>query len=333
MTERDSPDTSPKLRPLRIQRSNLPRIEFRKSQQRDLTFYAAAIFAAALSWLVRIAPDRLTDFVARRIGDLSYLISKQWRANVESNISHVIDQPERSARVRRTTRAIFQANAQNVVTLLRSPHQSADELLKNLTFPREGWWVVERAMERKMGVIVLTAHLGSFDTLGSAVSAKGYPITALTARTTNRFSFEFVSFLRKSHHLGLIEASSSGVREAIGLLRDGKVLCLLSDRDFFLNGQDVEFFGEPTTLPIGAARLARDTGATIVPIFTIRQGRRHAMLIEPSFTVEKTGDRDADVELGMKRVVSAMEKAISNAPDQWVMFQRVWPEGEPISTG
>jgi len=122
------------------------------------------------------------------------------------------------------------------------------------------------------------------------------------------------------------------VREAIAHLRQGKVLCLLSDRDFFLNGQDVEFFGEETTLPTGAARLARDTGATIVPIFTVRHQHGHALMIEPSFRVEKSADRDADVELGMKRVVGAMELAISNAPDQWVMFQRVWPEETSIAT-
>lgn len=332
MSEPDSDETAAASKSSRIQRSNLPRIEFRKSQRKDLTFYSAAFFAAALSWLARFTPDALEDFIAVRIGDLSYLKSRQWRANVESNVSHVIDQPEDSAIVHRTARSIFQTNALNVATLLRSPHQSRQELLSNLTLTHEGWDVLEEAMARGRGVIILTAHLGSFDTMGSAVAARGFPIAALTARTTSRFLFEFVSFLRQAHGVQLIETSSSGVREAIAYLRQGKILCLLSDRDFFLNGPEVEFFGEATTLPSGAARLARDTGATIVPIFTVRVKHGHALIIEPSFTIEKSADRDADVEEGMKRVVSALEDAISNAPDQWVMFQRVWPEETPIAT-
>lgn len=104
------------------------------------------------------------------------------------------------------------------------------------------------------------------------------------------------------------------------------MLCLLSDRDFFLNGRDIEFFGEQTTLPIGAVRMARETGASIVPVFTIRQGRKHALLIEPAFTVEKSDDRNGDIALGMERVVRTLERAITLAPEQWVMFQRVWPE-------
>jgi KDO2-lipid IV(A) lauroyltransferase len=332
MTDPQIDDIPPTPKSSRIQRSNLPRIEFRKSQRRDLTFYAAAFFAAVLSWLARFTPDALEDFIALRIGDASYLTSQKWRANVESNISHVLDQPEDSAIVHRTARSIFQTNALNVASLLRAPHQKKQQLLSNLTFPHKGWGVLEDAHARGQGVIILTAHLGSFDTMGSAVAARGFPIAALTARTTSRFMFEFVSFLRQAHGVQLIEASSSGVREAIAHLRQGNVLCLLSDRDFFLNGQHVVFFGEETTLPTGAARLARDTGATIVPIFTIRLENGHALIIEPSFTIEKTADRDADVELGMTMVMSALERAISNAPDQWVMFQQVWPDDETAAT-
>ncbi len=329
MTEPDKPIPLGK----RIERSHLPRIEFRKSQRRDAIFYLAAFSAASLSWVVRFVPDAVEDFVARRIGDLSYLFSRSWRASVDSNLSHVLDEAPGSARVRRTTRAIFQTNALNVATMLRGPHQSPQQLLKGIHVARGDWSIVEDAMAKGCGVIVLTAHLGSFDTMGSAISARGFPIAAITTKTTNRFTFEFISFLRSAHKLKLIEASSAGVREAIEWVRGGNVLCLLSDRDFFLNGEQVEFFGEQTTLPVGAVRIARDTGATIVPIFTIRHGRKYALLIEQPFVVERTSDRADDVRIGMQRVIAALEGAIEIAPEQWVMFQRVWPEGEltPLS--
>ena len=96
MSDNDEPSSSGKL----IERSHLPRIEFRKSQRRDATFYLAAFLAAALSWVVRFVPDAFEDWVALRLGDLSYLLSKSWRANVNSNISHVIDEQPGSARRR-----------------------------------------------------------------------------------------------------------------------------------------------------------------------------------------------------------------------------------------
>jgi KDO2-lipid IV(A) lauroyltransferase len=328
MTESDEPSSLGK----RIERSHLPRIEFRKSQRRDAVFYCAAFMAAALSWVVRFVPDAFEDWVALRLGDLSYLLSKSWRANVDSNVSHVLDDRPNSARVRRTTRSIFQTNALNVGTMLRSPHQTPQQLIDSVRLTHGDWSVLDDALAKGSGVIVLTGHLGSFDTMGSAISARGYPIAAITARTTNRFTFEFISFLRAAHRVKLIEASSGGVREAIEWVRAGHVLCLLSDRDFFVNGIEVEFFGEQTTLPVGAIRIARESGATVVPMFTLRQGRNHGLMIEQPFVVERTPDRSDDVKIGMQRVVAALEAAIEIAPEQWAMFQRVWPEDEPEAT-
>ncbi|MCA9859666.1 MAG: hypothetical protein KC438_08085 [Thermomicrobiales bacterium] len=330
MTDHQESRTEEVFRPL--ERSGLPRIEFRRSQRRDAVFYLAAFSAAILSWVVRFIPSGFVSFVARRIGDLSYLVSKQWRANVSSNISHVLDEPEDSARVQRTVRSIFQTNALNLVSLLRTPHQSLDELYEQTRLVHGDWGILDDAVAEGNGVVLLTAHLGPFDTMGITISAHGDRFVALTAKTTNRFVFEFMSFLRKAHRLELIEASSSGVREAIQVLRGGYVLCLLSDRDFFLNGRQVSFFGEETTLPIGAARLSRETGAAIVPMFTVRAGDTNLLMIEDAFHVERTSDRNADIAAGMVRVVDAIETAISIAPDQWVMFQRVWPEEAEIPT-
>ena len=111
----------------------------------------------------------------------------------------------------------------------------------------------------------------------------------------------------------------------------GNCAVIVSDRDFFQNGVDVEFFGVRTTLPPGAVRIARDTGATIVPIFGRRIPGGHEVTILEPFTVDKTSDLQRDVDAGMKGVVAAIETAIAAIPDQWVMFQSVWPSVPDVS--
>jgi phosphatidylinositol dimannoside acyltransferase len=138
-----------------------------------------------------------------------------------------------------------------------------------------------------------------------------------------------VTYLRKKRGPNIIEASPSGVRKVIQAIRRGECGVLASDRDFFLNGLPVEFFGKETTLPPGAIRLARDTGAPVVPLFSVHLGNRHGIVIEPSFTVERTKNLDQDLREGMVKLVAVLEKAIGASPDQWVMFQRVWPL-EPV---
>ena len=114
--------------------------------------------------------------------------------------------------------------------------------------------------------------------------------------------------------------------QALRLLQQGELLILLSDRDFFLTGRETTFFGERTTLPIGAVRLARDTGVPIVPYFAYRRNGRYALELGEALYVAKTDNREADLDVGLTRLASVLENAIAKDPGQWALFQRVWPD-------
>ena len=48
-------------------------------------------------------------------------------------------------------------------------------------------------------------------------------------------------------------------------LRQNRVVCLMAERDLTRSGVQVEFFGEPTRMPAGPAKLAIETGADLLP--------------------------------------------------------------------
>jgi lauroyl/myristoyl acyltransferase len=325
-----SPAASARVRVTLGKRSNLPRIEFRKSQRRDFTYFVAAFTASLLSWVVWLLPSAFSRWLALRIGDLGYHLSNKWRENVESNLSHVLDLPASAEQIRDIARKVFQTSMLNMVDLLNTPHQSGQDILDSLHITEGDWGIVDECLLHGNGAIIVTAHLGPFDFVANSLKLKGFPLTVLTARTTSRLIFDLVLFLRRSHDLPLIEASSSGVREVMKVLQEGQCIGLATDRDFFLSGRSVEFFGEETSLPGGAARLARETGACIIPMFTMRRRGSLELRIKEAFNVPKTADRSTDLENGMSRIVRALEETISQAPEQWVMFQRVWPDDESI---
>jgi Kdo2-lipid IVA lauroyltransferase/acyltransferase len=300
---------------------------FKIEERQEFRHRLAVMLAVALSWFARVQPDWLRNWLADRSGDLFYLTFKTYRENVKANLSQVLGLPEDDKRVRRTALRVFRASSRNFSDMLMVPHMTSAEIAADGIAVEGDWSIMDDALAAGKGLILLTGHLGSFDYVGQILGARGYRLTIMTTRTTARFIFDAVTYLRRSKGVSMVEASPSGVRKAMQALRRGECVVLASDRDFHLNGKPVTFFGERTTLPPGAVRIGRETGAPLVPMFGTRLRKGQGVRILPAFSIEKTKDIDADLELGLGKIVKLLEQAISATPDQWFMFQRVWPTG------
>lgn len=308
-----------------VRRSRLPRVEFRLEHAHPFKRLASIVITISVSWIVRLVPSRARRFAATRLGDVTYRRSHVYRENVTENLRQVLGPSVTEEDQQKLVVNIFRVNARNFNDLLLVPHLNPEEIVKRVKLVSGSWSTLDEGMSRGKGIVLVTGHLGPFDFVGQAVMHRGYPLTSVTSRTTNRFLFDGVTFLRRSHDMHIVEASPSGIKNVIQALRRGEVAVFPTDRDFFENGRPVTFFGRETTLPEGAVRIARDTGSLVVPIFGLRVGNGIGMMIGEGFIVEKTDDRNADVDKGLRQVIDALEKEIGSHPDQWVMFQRVWP--------
>jgi len=92
----------------------------------------------------------------------------------------------------------------------------------------------------------------------------------------------------------------------------------------------VQFFGRPTQLALGHIRLAMETGAMIVPVYTARLSRRRyqiELMAEPFQVVKQRGqDRRQLIKEAAERVLRGLEVVIRQHPEQWFMFHPLWPE-------
>ena len=328
-------DASPRVRP--APRPTDPLHSARKrslyvvEERREFRYRLAVMLAVSVSWFARVQPRVLRYWMADRSGDLFYVLFKTYRDNVKANIAQVLNLPDSDGRVRRTAIKIFRSSSRNFADMLLVPHKSRREIVNDGVAVEGDWSLIEDALADGKGVILLTGHLGSFDYVGQILGARGYRLTIMTTRTTSRFIFDAVTYLRRSKGVSLVEASPSGVRKAMQALRRGECVVLASDRDFHLNGRPVEFFGKRTTLPPGAVRIGRETGAPLVPMFGTRIRRGQGVRILPAFAIKKTNDIEEDLRVGMEQIVAVLEQAISATPEEWFMFQRVWPTG-PVDT-
>jgi len=115
------------------------------------------------------------------------------------------------------------------------------------------------------------------------------------------------------------------------LLREGKLVALLCDRDIGGTGEPVCFFGREARLPVGPVLLALRTGAPLVPSFGRRlRDNRLYVTVKPPIYLQRTRDLRADLREGLRALARALEDGIADAPDQWIVFAPIWPDADAV---
>ena len=168
-------------------------------------------------------------------------------------------------------------------------------------------------------MILATAHLGSWELGGAALAAMGYSITTVAGV---QFTPALSPHMKKiKEDLGIdVVSSRTGLRRLLKALANREVVALHIDGDQYAGGTEVEFFGRRIRLPSGPAILAMRTGASILPAFAVRTGRRKLCI----FIEDEIPIGDADESGITARIVRGVEDYIRRYPDQWCIFRPLW---------
>jgi lauroyl/myristoyl acyltransferase len=118
--------------------------------------------------------------------------------------------------------------------------------------------------------------------------------------------------------------SPSSLREAYRLLRRGELLVVHADGSRGSSFVEVPFFGARLALPTGPARMARKTGAYLLPIFCVarRDGRCDVIIEDPV-------PADLPDEEAMARCAALLESHCRKHPEQWWTWDRLEMEELP----
>lgn len=311
-------------------------VQFRRraAEATESTRFTAWLSILLVRLISRIAyhtPARVGYALCDWTGYLLYWRSLRYRRAVTDNLRHAHYGRIDALRLRRQAITVFRMSARNFLDLLCLPRMSRAQLQAMLRTREGDWERLEELSATGQGAIIISAHLGAFDFAGQYIMASHFKPLVLTAPTVSPFFFAGVTYLRASMGARVEIHTSSSVRDMVRELRHGGMIGLFADRDFGDSGWPVKLFDAETTLPIGAVKLARQTGAPLVPWFALREHtteRRRGFSffsMEPIY-IERTANRAADITRGLEQVARLYESQISGAPDQWVMFQPVWPE-------
>lgn len=207
------------------------------------------------------------------------------------------------------------------VEAFRLPAIAGPELAQRIGGMIRGRDLLEESAAAGDGIILLVTHSGNWDMAGMWAARRFGGFTTVAERLRPEELYDaFVEF-RESLGFEILpltggEPPMAGLRAK---LESGGVIALVGERDFGGRGAEVDFFGEKTIMPIGAAQLARDTGAALHVAGLWFDGDEWGLKVHRRIPTE--GRKIADI---VQDSAALMASDIAAHPADWHMLQPLW---------
>jgi KDO2-lipid IV(A) lauroyltransferase len=182
------------------------------------------------------------------------------------------------------------------------------------------------------GVVLALPHLGNWDWAGAWAARNFGSLCTVAERLRPEGVFQ--KFLKARTDRGFTLMPLSGDGGTYEYLRDhlsqGRVVALLGDRDVAKSGMSNEFFGHRTSLPIGAALLAIDTGRPLFSCAPWYDGDNLVISFDDEVVFDRSPvqglDRVRRAQEVTKLIVNNLEQHIKSHPENWHQLQPIWPD-------
>lgn len=271
---------------------------------------------------VRALPDPVVDRMFRVVADRTWRRQGQSVRQLAANLSRVLP-PERLPELESITHEGVRRYLRYWSEVFRLPEWSPQRVEE--TFIVEGVERLDAAMNSGRGAVLALTHSGNWDLAGAwGCHRYGGLVTVAERLKPESLYDRFVAY-RESLGMEVLPLGDSDVlRVLTRRLREGRLVCLLADRDLAHSGVPVDFFGAAASMPGGPAVLAQLTGAPLIPVSIWYDGDRTMARIGeeiPSAAVGTRGERVAQMTQSM---ADAFAQQIAKHPEDWHMMQRLW---------
>ncbi|MFV0494345.1 phosphatidylinositol mannoside acyltransferase [Mycobacterium sp.] len=204
----------------------------------------------------------------------------------------------------------------------RLPTMDLKSLTRRLDASVGGKDNLNAALAAGRGVVLALPHSGNWDMNGVWLSQTHGTFSTVAERLKPESLYR--RFIAYRETLGFEVLPLSGGEhppfEVLSdRLRDNRVVALMAERDLTRTGVEVDFFGEPTRMPAGPAKLAIETGAALLP--------SHCWFTGDGWSCKMQTPLDCgsgDVAVITQALADEFARNIAANPEDWHMLQPQW---------
>lgn len=186
-------------------------------------------------------------------------------------------------------------------------------------FTVEGQGHLRTALDKGRGVILFSGHFTTLEICARRAKDLA-PLFAFMYQTRSSALLNEVQ-ARHRRNAGDFSMPKDNVRAMIRGLKRNAAVWYAPDQVYLgKQAKLVPFFGVPAMTNTATGKLARLSGAAVVPFFFARRDddSGYVLRFEPALEDFPSGDADADT----RRLVAVLERFVRDAPDQYMWIHR-----------
>jgi KDO2-lipid IV(A) lauroyltransferase len=274
--------------------------------------------------------------VARRVSAMSEESAHRWGTRIGTLARHVVRgrdklvmrnlrfvYPDKPAKeLRRIADDCWRHFGRELLLSIQSQHLSLEELSKRCPFVNPE--VLEEAIARGKGTVIISAHWGGWEIAGLTVMSYVKNVLTVARPLDNELLEAEVQAIRARTGAEVVDRRKAARVLMRSLAQNGVVILLPDQAVLPREGILVPFLGHDAWTTPAPARMAVRAGATIVFGFCIPDGLRHRLEFEEPIRADLLSEAERDpVEL-TKRINEMISRRIHARPDLWLWMHDRW---------
>ena len=188
---------------------------------------------------------------------------------------------------------------------------------------------LEAVARSGQAAILVSGHFANWEVMAIAFTAVGVDALVTYRAANNPYVDRMIVAGRARYGVKLFAPKGSdGSRELLEGLKSGRSAAFLNDQKFN-GGVAAPFFGRTVHTAPGPSRLALRFDAPILPLSVERtRGARFRVVAHEPIRLASTGDRERDIEAGVRAINAFVEARVRERPAEWFWVHKRWPKAD-----
>jgi KDO2-lipid IV(A) lauroyltransferase len=257
------------------------------------------------------------------LGAVVFWVMKEERIKAVSNLNIAYGQEKSPAEIHAMAKEVFvNLGKSGAEFAIKMSQNNPEKFFENLEV--RGDEHLQEAIKKGRGILGLISHMGCWEGTALGLPMLGIPAYAIGKRLGNEQLNTLLFESRGKKGVSTL-ARGSSYKTILRVLAENNLVGILIDQDTDVRGVFVDFYGKPAHTPIGAAMLAMDSGAPVLPMFYLKKDDdTYEFIIDKEIPLISTGNRRRDMEENTRLFHTVIEKYIKKYPTQWVWMHNRW---------